>query len=276
MAVSQSAKALVDGFLAQYGLQGLAAWAWNRYKGLGGGADALQIIQFEMVDRPEFQARFPAYKELAAKGRAMSPAEMLAYERAATQILRANGIPEGFYDSPDDFAGFLRNEVSVAELQQRVTLAAQAASGPSETKDALRDLYGVTEGVLTAFYLDPDRALPVIQRQFQAASLSGAAARTGFGALTAGEAERLVSVGVEDAERTFGQLAADQPEVLGRLAGERETDLIGRESALAAVEGNRFAQERIARKRRQRTAAFEGGSGFALGREGVSALTPAG
>jgi len=274
--VPTSARAIVTAFLEQFGLGSLGAWAWERYLALGGEPSALSQITAEMTDRPEFAARFPAYKDLAAKGRAMSPAEMLSYETVMAGILHNAGIPSGFYDQPEDFAEFMRNEVSVAEIEQRVSLAQQAAlDAPAETRQALADLYGIGTGQIVAMFLDPDRALPVIRQQYTAAALSGTATRTGYGPLSATEAERLAALGVDETQAAegFSTLAQSQ-DLFDVQAGEQRTDTaIGREQQLGAAFGSDAAsQRRIAKRRRERAAQFEGAAGFGLGREGVAGL----
>ena len=88
--VPQSAHAIVNNFLAQYGLQSLGNWAWTRYAELGGGSNALQQISVEMTQQPAFLKRFPAYAKLAAEGEAMSP--------CGDGVLRGDceaGVPRG-------------------------------------------------------------------------------------------------------------------------------------------------------------------------------------
>ena len=278
MAIQNSARALVDEFLREWGLEGLGDWAWNRYKELGGSEVAMATIRLELPDQDAFKARYPAYDELAKAGRAMSVAQIRAYEDFARQTMRAFGIPEGFYDDPSDFARLLVNDVSVNELQQRVSVAAKAAAAPNETRDALQALYGLTEGDLTAFFLDPDKALPLIVRRYEAGALAGSAQRAGFGALNVTEAERLAELGVseEQAGETFGALVESQ-EAFGPLAGERDGDFVSRSEQLeGAFGGNAGAAQRIARSRRRRQAAFEGSAGFGLSQDGVAGLTPTG
>jgi hypothetical protein len=136
------------------------------------------------------------------------------------------GIPEGFYDSVDDFAQFIGNDVSQAEMTERVALAATAArSIDPNLRLQLQEMYGVgveNDGELVAYYLDPERGTTVIEQrlQLEAAGLSAAS----IGALGAGfntqTAERLVDLNVqarEVSERFRGQRAITQ-----QLVGEDE------------------------------------------------------
>src|SRR5690242_2259330 len=87
MSGQNSARLIIMNFLNQYGLGSLAGWAWTQYIALGGGSDAINQIEFELPNTPQFQARFPAYKKLAAEGHVMSPADMIALEKSYAQAL---------------------------------------------------------------------------------------------------------------------------------------------------------------------------------------------
>lgn len=273
MAVPQSGRAIVADFLAQFGLSELADWAWGQYKQLGGGAAALNQIQIDMVNQSAFKARFPAYDELAKRGHAMSPAAMLSYEATARQIFHDAGLPLSFYDQPDDIAKFLVNDVSSAELQSRVQRAQTAVAGaPDTVRTELQRLYGIDPGHLTAYFLDPTKAQPLLERQFNAAQLGGAAQRSGFGALSVAQAEALAAQGVTDqaAVSGFGDLAASQGlfevQTTGETAIDRQTQINAQFSNDAA------ARERIRRRQEARAAQFSGSSGFGIGQRGVSGL----
>jgi hypothetical protein len=272
--MADSAKSIINDFLRQFQLEGLANWAWGKYVEMGGGELGMAAVQSEVVDTQEFQVRFPAYKALAAKGRAMTAAEMLAYERTATQLLRAAGLPAGFYDSPQDFASFLQNEVSVAELQQRVQIAQNATlEAPQSVKDALRDAYGLDEGDLTAHFLDPAKALPLLQQKYASAQIMGKGTDVGL-KLSSGLAEQAVQSGVtaEQATDTL-QGVADARGLFTNSVGEVGT-FTDDEAAGAAFGTNQAARERVRRRTQERKAAFSGSTGVGLSNDGSSALTP--
>lgn len=269
----KSARALIQSTLEQYGLGGLADRLWQQY--LSGAP--LEQIWTDMRGSTEYKTRFPYMDELAKRGRAISEAEAIGIERSYVQIMRAAGIPEGFYDSPDDFGRLIGNEVSPAELSQRVDTYVQAVyQSPPEVRAELERIYGIGTGHLAAFFMDDTKALPIIQNQFAAAQRSATATRTGFGGLTGGEAERLVQLGVTDqqAQEGFGALV-DARELFTSLdSGE---SAIGRESQIgAAFGGDSLAKRKIEERRRKRQATFEGGGGFASNKEGLSGLGSAG
>lgn len=268
---NQSGKAILLNFLNQYGLGGLADWAWSRYLELGGGNDAMQVIQFELPQQKAFQARFPAYQKLAKEGHVMSAADMLSLENSYRQVLHAAGLPQGFYDQPADFAKFMLDGVSPSELSQRAQLAAQFVSGDPEAL-ALGKEFGIPTGHQIAYIIDPGRALPLITNQINAAQDAAAAQETGFRGLRRDQAMQLAQLGVtSDAARTqFADLAKQAGLFAGTTA--EGSNITEQEQFGAAFLGNANAALRIANRQAERRAAFQGAGGFNAGNAGVSGL----
>lgn len=259
-----SAKAIVRSFLAQFGLGGLAAWAFRRYVETGGGDGAMRIIEFELPQQQAFRDRFPSYDKLRAQGQAFTPAQIIGYERYAKEQLNLIGARH-LYDNAE-IQDWLVNGVSQNELAERISTARRAATAPGETTDALRRLYGLDDNALTRFWLDPDKAMPDLERTFAAGSIAGVAARSGFGDLGRGQAERLAEIGVDEAAAAqgFGTLGAQSELFAAQTVGE---GAVSKAEQLGAVfEGDAGALSRIERRRRRRQAAFEEGSGFGVGR----------
>lgn len=262
-----SARAIIDGALGQYGLQSLSTWAWGKYL----ANESIDQIMLELRQTPEYKTRFPAMETLAQSGHAISEAQYIDYETGASNIFKANGLPSSFYDQPQDFAQFLTNNVALPELQTRVQMYRDAAfNTPPEIRQHLQDFYGVSPGELTAFFIDPDKALPLITQRYNAATAAGYATTTGYGPVTQSEAERVAQFGL-----SAGQLQAG----FGRLAGESElfnpllgtTDQgVGRAQGLNAEFGQNAAdQVAIESERANRLATFKGGGGFAETAKGV-------
>lgn len=270
----KSARALIQSTLEQYGLGALADRLWRQYLD---GSPIEQIFN-DLRSTPEYKQRFPYMEELARKGRAISEAEAISTERALAQVARAAGLPTGFYDSPDDFAKLIGGEVSPAEWAKRVQLASDAINGDPTIQKELGRFAGVfTPGELTAFWLDPDRALPALEQKFQAAKASTAAVRTGFGQLSIEEGTRLAQLGISDDQLSggFSELAGSR-ELVSALPGSGES-AIGRNDQLAAVfERNAKAIEKLNRRARSRVAVFAGGGSFASSKTGLSGVGSAG
>lgn len=270
------AKARLEQLLAAYGLGGLGDWAWNM---LLDGHSETTILQ-ELRKRPEYRARFPAIDELRQRGRAISEGEYIGLERSYVQISRAYGLPETFYDQPEDFAGFIANEMAPTEFEDRLQLWRQVAddraADPANATvlDELGRLYGITpdSGEWLALVVDSDRALPTLERQARAARVGREALNTGFGRLSVGEAERVGAVASPEAAREgFGALAQSR-QLFAPLPGREQSEqTVSRDDQLgAAFDSDQQALEQIRRQRERRTAEFAGGGGFASGRDGLA------
>lgn len=174
----QSAFDIINDQLHQWGLGQLAGTAANLIKQ---GLDA-NAVTIELQNSPAYQQRFSANADRIKKGLpALTPAQYVATEQSYKQVLSQYGLPPGFYDSPNDLHDFIAKDVSPQELQTRATAAQQTwLSNDSATKTAWRQMYGLSDGAAIAAILDPDTALPIVQRQANAAQMGGEALRQGL------------------------------------------------------------------------------------------------
>ena len=152
----RDALTIIKDTLASYGLEGLAADAY-RYLMEGSSTDSVMI---QLKDSDIYRDRFAGMDTRRQQGLpAISPAEYIRLERDYRQTMSAAGLPEGFYDSPDDFADFIGNDVSPAEMTQRVSMATTAVSNVNpELKNQLREMYGIgveNDGELISYFLRP-------------------------------------------------------------------------------------------------------------------------
>lgn len=272
----QDAIAYLTELLRGYGLAELGPWA---YEQVTSGNSPTMIRQL-LWEQPAFKKRFKVIFDRRDKGlSSMSVDEVLDYEAKAAQLFRAAGLPPGFYDSPDDFHNFLANDVSLSELNERVTIAQNLAyNTPAETRAEMQRLYGMGGadiGAETAYILDPTRALPILQSQFAAAQNASASLRSGYGQLNRTEAERLAALGIDPnrASQGFGALVSSR-QLFNALPGmENAEDSISREEQLsAAFGGDATAQARLSRRGESRAAAFASGGNFVSDRDGFSGL----
>jgi hypothetical protein len=133
---------------------------------------------------------------------------------------------------------------------------------------AARKTFGdehLSKGDLLALFIDPKRGAEVLKRRFAQTQIAAAGIRTGYDT-SRGQDRYLASLGVtgDQAQQGFGQLVHSR-ELFAPLPGTAE-DAIGQRAQLGAVfGGNTLAQERISKRARERTAAFEGSSAFAQG-----------
>lgn len=194
----------------------------------GYSADTVSIL---LQQTPEYKQRFSANdKRLAAGLPVLSPAEYLATEASYRQIMSAAGLPIGFYDQPSDFTNWIASDVSPTEVQSRVQEASNLVNqADPNTLAYFRQHY--TTGDLVAYALDQKKALPLIQKQVQAAEIGGAALNQGL-SIGTDRAEQLANAGVtqSQAQSGFGfvqeNLAATQK--LGDIYGTQvsQEDLV--------------------------------------------------
>ena len=225
-------------------------------------------------DRPEYQKRFAANALRLKNGLPeLSPGTYIGLENSFKDTLRANGLPENFYDNPEeDFAKWIEGDVAPSEVQARIEKGYNAvANADPEVKRQMESLYGVTESELASYFLDPTRAKPIIEnkqiiRQAQAANIAARAVEQGGVNLASDEARTLY----EDlANRGFseGQIMSAFQDV-GKL-GELKTTLSG-ETALSQqdIVTGAFGIDtgstlELEKRRRRRVGEFAGGGSFA-------------
>lgn len=261
---SAGAQEFFKAWWADQGLSSLANWAWQKI--LNG--ESKEQIMIEARATPEYKARFPGMEQLVKEQRAPTEVEYIAFEKQVRGLLHQWGMPAGIYDTPADIAKMLIGNVSAVEVNNRLQLAAAAVySAPQEVRDALTQRYGITPGGLVAFYLDPTKAEPVLQAQYNAAQVTGAA-RAQHVTIADPIADELAARGVsyDQALAGFGNVAATQ--ALGAGFGETA----GQNTRTAAEFGDAAARTTTTRVQRGRLARFGGGGSLSESNQGVSGL----
>jgi hypothetical protein len=160
-----------------------------------------------------FQKRFPANKARAAAGKSvLSPGAYLALERQYTATMREFGVAG--LAKPETLSSFISNDVSAAEVADRVGLAVtRIQNADPETKKALAQYYPMLNqtDIVTAF-LDPKEGLPALQRKVTMAEIGGAGLVQGMkvGQTTAAD---LADFGVtkEEARKGYATIAEVTP-----------------------------------------------------------------
>lgn len=267
------AQAQLREILDQWGLGGLVQWAWDK---LTSGAAPAQII-YELRQTSEYKTRFQGNVARTSKGLTpLAEADYLSYEEQARQMMRYYGLPSSFYDQPEDFANFIGGDVSITELHDRVTEANTALQSTPEDKRAWARLYGVNDGAQLAYFIDPARALPVLQRQNAAAQAAGAASRTGFGDLSLLSAERLAALGISQDQATAGfQQLAGLKQVTGSIVGDVTPGMSEQDQVAAQFAGDAQAQANLSRRQRGRLSQFQTTGGYVAGSGGATGIGPA-
>lgn len=260
----ESIIALMTDRLTRYNLQSLVP----TIKRLAQEGANEATITLALQDSEEYKRRFKANEDRAKKGlQVLTPAEYLNLEDGYRQILRSYGLTQ--FDTDDYVSQFIANDVSAAELSNRVVTAVQRVRNADPAiSQTLRDFYGVGDTDLVAYVLDPNQQFPKIQTQVAAAEI-GAAARLQGIQPGVSVAEQLARQGVTQAEaqRGYATIANILPgaEKLSNIYGN-----VLEGYGLAEAEQEVFNTLASAQRRRQRliereTAAFGGQSGLGRG-----------
>jgi hypothetical protein len=252
----------VKAAFSQYGLDSLYGKI-EEYVKKDYSADMIAIL---LRETPEYKARFPAMAELAKKGRAISESQYIDYERTAASLEQRYGFPAGMIMG--SVTDLLMNEVSAAELNDRVLLAsASSLEAPEDLRQTLKDYYGVDQAGLAAYYLDPDKALPLLEKQFATVQIGTEGRRQGFD-LGEGLSATLEGWGVDAGQARQGYQQAGAAR--GLTAGRG--DSVSQEGLVKGVFGDSAsasANERAAKARANR---FAGGGGYAGERSGATGI----
>lgn len=228
MKASDKLRAMFEG----YGLGSLANFIDKRIM-----EDASEeVVLLELYEQPEYKMRFPGMGNLRAKKRTITEGEYMNIEKAMTQTARFFDLPQGFYDNPEDFGKLIGSEVSAKEYQDRLQVGQDLARQMSPSARAqLQEFFNVGEGGITAYVLDPDRALALIQKQAKAAQFVGFGREKGFKleGMTAAQAEQIAGT------EAYSKLSALQMEqALGQAAQLRKT-----QSRLTGIEGEVYNEQ---------------------------------
>jgi hypothetical protein len=150
-----------------------------------------------------YKQRFAANDVRIKKGlRVLSPGEYLRVEDAYRQTLRTYGLRQ--FDNDEYVRQFIENDISAAELSDRVSMAVQRVQNADPAiARTLKDYYGIDQSTLVGYVLDPNQQLQKIQRQIAAAEIGTAARLQGIQPGVA-VAEQLAAQGITEAEAQKG------------------------------------------------------------------------
>ncbi len=210
----------------------LRDWVWKDYSN-----DRI-LMEFRKSDT--YNNRFTGMADLVKRGQFMNEAQYIELERAFKNTMTQWELPEGFYDSYDDFGRFIANGVSVAELDERIQSAKTILDEDADPEyaQALRDL-GAGDGDLLAYVIDGDKAQNSIQKKLRAAAFTGSArVQNAFNQLGADSFGKYAdALGAEYNDITGEELAN-----LNRRVG-MSGDIAERDSFLSSLEGDTEFQQ---------------------------------
>jgi hypothetical protein len=227
-------------------------------------------------DTDAYKKRFAANASRIAKGlSALNEAEYIGLEDQYQNIMRQYGLPASYYTRGDmgrqeGFEKFLSNDVSAAELEDRImTAQSRVTNANPEVLAALKQFYpGIADGDILAYTLDPDKALTEIKRKVTAAEIGGAAMQRGLGT-SMGRAEELGAAGVtkQQAQQGFGAIAGGltRGSQLASIYGEDPYTQTTAESEIFNIAGSTEAEKQRKKLTSLEKATFSGQSGISSG-----------
>lgn len=266
---------------ASMGLSELGTEIENIYKGTGVDRFGKAITEIptsesafylQLLNTKSYYDRFGKINEDRVKGgyKALDEKTILGLEDQYQNVIKAYGLPAGFYDKPEDFQVFLRNDKSADEVAgdlqaYRDFVDAQKAAKP-EIFNALKSYYGVDEGTLTAYFAEPEKGQKILEQVVGKNKNTAAALIAG---LTSTAAEQATAYGAanltyQQQRQKYSQVAQDIS-TTGRLA-EIYGMNYGQQEALAAEFGSEAAALQAQRRVQQTAQAqFAGSSGVGRG-----------
>lgn len=273
--VSQDAKATLASVLRQYGLEALSPVIWDKYSKGEFNIEDEDSMLFSIKEEQAYKDRFAANEARKARGLTeLTPATYLSLERTYRETLASNGLPAGFYDAPDDFRKLIEGDVAVSELNNRLRDAYSVIRDADQTVvNKLRTEYGIGDGELLAYFIDPERARPMLssadyKRQAQAAVFMGRAERMAGINLQKTQAEELARLGTTTAEAEKAFTTISQMNEL-RRSNPNEMQLTDAELVGAATGTDTAAMKKLEDIKNKRKATFLGGGSYSQ-RQGVA------
>lgn len=260
----ESARDLLSARLEAYGLKSLGDFVWNLI------TKENITSEYALVERiratPEYQQRFAAMEMRRKNGmNAISEEEYISLENAYRQTMKMAGMPPGLFDTSDDFTKLIAGDVSSKELAARIEGGYQAvAQSNPQVIAEMKRLYNVKDSELAAYFIDPERTMPMILRSAQAAQIAAQGTLQANMQISQAEAEQLAIAGISQAEAQQGfQVIAQSQELFNPLAGTAEEAITQGEQIAGVFATGAAAQQRIRQRQRERTAVFEAGGRFA-------------
>jgi len=267
----QDARVSIKALLAKYSLESLFDTVWGNYTSDMVDFTDTDALAMSIRETDAYKKRFAGNESRRAKGMGdLSPATYIALEDSFKQTMRSNGIPDKFYDSPEDFAQLIANDVSVAEFNERIDYARSLVQDAAPAvRNEMSRLFGVSEGQLIAYFIDPDKALPILKEQERSSRIGAAAFENAGMQLTAGMATDLAKRGFTEAEaqKGFGNVSR-LGELTQQFSGETA---ISEQDIIASQFGyNTEAEKEIKKRQARRVGEFKGGGSFARSAGDVS------
>ena len=225
-------------------------------------------IKINLVGTKAYKDRFPGMEALSKAGRAVNEATYISMERGMTTILKAYGLDDKIFGTTEKLGTVIANQVSVAEYEQRVSMAADKVKKNTDVLAALNEYYGVTTEGAISYLLDPKLGMDIVKKQIRASEIGAAAEMYKFD-LDKAAAESYINVSgtadLNSLKESFGKarILAETQTRLATIEGDRSYNEL---QAVATTLGN--DQQRMLESQRRalrEQARFAGQSGISSG-----------
>lgn len=211
------------------------------------GVDNEAALMLWFEQQPEFQARFPVIAQMrqAGAGGGISyiptPREVREYEVTVSAMLRNAGLPSSFYDDPMYAQNLMAQNLSAAEVEQRLGRSWEMVRSTDPTVlSAFTEFFGVQgEGAMAAFFLDPERTLSQLERQARTAYTAGMGRTMGLN-LDRAISERIAALPRTEAGIVEGLNQVSELDVQGGVFTEGFTELTDLEAETTGIEASLF------------------------------------
>ena len=264
----QGATAILRSGLAKYGLESLYDVVWSKYTKNEIPLDDPDSFVYAIKNEDAYKKRFAANEVRKTKNLPeLSPSTYLNLEEEYKQILASNSLPVGFYDDRASIEKLIGNDVSVFELNNRLKDAYRLVKdAPLDVTEKLRTMYGLSDGDIAAYFIDPDRIRPSLvasdyKRQAQAAMVAANAQRLGGLNVSVGFAEGAAAQGKTQAEQEKAFTTIADMNELRRTQG-MERGLTADQLAGAALGTDMEARKILEDRKKNRIAGFSGDTNF--------------
>jgi hypothetical protein len=269
-----SAKAILTGLLAQFGLQDLGNWA-NEQIMLGKDANAVVMEMRYGTDptvRAAYDTRFPGMALRRAAGMSeISESAYIETVRGYNQIAKTAGLNADFLGTGDSVTQLIAGDISLSEWRSRVQVAEEAARiADPEVLNMLATRYNYDQKDMVALFLDPEKTKSYManKRVLGASKIAGASA-TLIGreqSFSQELSEYLNDMGVQkrEAAARLAPVAGLAQSVLGEQ--QMSGTLIG-ESLFGLT-----ANKDVDRRKQSRNASFQGRGGLMGASQGITGL----
>ena len=222
----------------------------------------------ELYDQPVYKLRFPGMDALRKKNRTITESQYIGLENQMVETLRFYDLPVGFYDDRATLGSMIANEVSPKEVQDRAQMAQDLArAADPNILNSLMNFYEVGEGAITAYFLNSDKALPLLEKSAKSAQIAGIGKTYGFDDFGKSEAEQLgindnyAKLNESDLTRAFGQ-ASTLAQTQERLATIEQSSYSDREALAATIEGDQQSILASTKRAQREQARFSGSGGL--------------